>query len=77
MVCLSDLDLDNLLVLLDLWLCRVSGDICDLMSWLPIDRQFSSLVGALLSRACRMIVSGVSRYFFIFGHRTCEVLTMR
>ncbi|GMN48423.1 hypothetical protein TIFTF001_017599 [Ficus carica] len=31
--------------------CKVFGDLYDLRSWLPIDWQFPSLVGALLSRA--------------------------
>ncbi|GMN31310.1 hypothetical protein TIFTF001_003200 [Ficus carica] len=35
-VCSSDLDLGDLLVVLDLWLCMVFGDLCDLRSWLPI-----------------------------------------
>ncbi|GMN51590.1 hypothetical protein TIFTF001_020749 [Ficus carica] len=46
-----DLDLGDLLVLLDLWLCRVFSDLCDLRSWLPIDRQSPSLLEVLLSRA--------------------------
>ncbi|GMN70552.1 hypothetical protein TIFTF001_039592 [Ficus carica] len=37
-----DLDLGDLLVLLDLWLCREFSDLYDLRSWLPIDRQFPS-----------------------------------
>ncbi|GMN52802.1 hypothetical protein TIFTF001_021942 [Ficus carica] len=61
------LDLSNLLVLLDLWLCRVFGHLCDLRPWLPIDRQFPLLVGTLLSRAWCMLVSNVPRYLSIFG----------
>ncbi|GMN49588.1 hypothetical protein TIFTF001_018759 [Ficus carica] len=66
-VCSPDLDFGDLLVLLDLWLCKVFGDLCDMRSWLPIDRQSPLLVGALLSKASCMLVSGVSRYFPVFG----------
>ncbi|GMN68914.1 hypothetical protein TIFTF001_037964 [Ficus carica] len=76
-VCSPDLDIGDLLVLLDLWLCRVFGDLCDLRLWLSIDRQSLSLVGALLSRAWCMLVSGVSRYFLVFGPQTCAFPTMR
>ncbi|GMN59454.1 hypothetical protein TIFTF001_028548 [Ficus carica] len=75
-VCSPDLDLGDLLVLLDLWLCRVFGDLCDLRSWLPIDWQFLLLVRALLSRAWCMLVYGVLRYFSVFGPQTCVVATM-
>ncbi|GMN22958.1 hypothetical protein TIFTF001_045741 [Ficus carica] len=53
----------------------VFGDLCDLRSWLSIDRQCSSLVGALLSRAWCMLVSGMSRNFLVFGPQTCTVPT--
>lgn len=76
-VCSSDLDLDDLLVLLDLWLYRVFGDLCDVRSWLPVDRQFPSLVGALLSRAWYMLVFGVSKHLPIFGPQTCAFPTVR
>ncbi|GMN35302.1 hypothetical protein TIFTF001_005220 [Ficus carica] len=36
--CSLDLDLGDLLVVLDLWLCRVFSDFCDLRSWLLIDQ---------------------------------------
>ncbi|GMN28829.1 hypothetical protein TIFTF001_002192 [Ficus carica] len=76
-VCLSDLDLDDSLVLLDLWLYRVFGDLYDVRSWLPVDRQFPSLVGALLSRAWYMLVSGVSKYIPVFGPQTYAFPTVR
>ncbi|GMN26614.1 hypothetical protein TIFTF001_001350 [Ficus carica] len=72
-----DLDLGDLLVLLDLWLCRVFGDLYDLRSWLPIDWQSLSLVGALLSRVWCMLVFDVSRYFPVFGPQICVIPFMR
>ncbi|GMN60235.1 hypothetical protein TIFTF001_029313 [Ficus carica] len=77
MVYSPDLDIGYLLVLLDLWLCRVFGNLCDLKSRLPIDRQILSLVGALLSRTYCMLVSGVLRYFPVFGPQTCVIPTVR
>ncbi|GMN31372.1 hypothetical protein TIFTF001_003227 [Ficus carica] len=58
-------------------LCRVFGYLCNLRLWLPIDLQFPSLVGALLSRAWSMFISGVLRYFPIFGPQTCAIPSMR
>ncbi|GMN45724.1 hypothetical protein TIFTF001_014911 [Ficus carica] len=75
-VCSSDLYLGDLLILLNLWLCMVFSDLCNMRLWLPIDRQSPSLVGALLSRAWCMLVFGVSRYFPVFGPQTCVIPTV-
>ena len=75
-VCSSDSDLGDLLIMLDLRLCKMFGDLCDLRSWLLIDQQIP-LVGALLSKAWWMLVSNMLRYFPIFGPQTCAIHTMR